>query len=78
MTILASTPEHLVEFSCGMLTIARRTDGQCLAMKASGIAGEFRSCVKSHSAERAIATHIRIGERIATWKPLYKAGRVPA
>ena len=78
MTTLASTAGHLVEFEARILTIARRTDGHCLATAAPGIAAQFRSCVKSHDAERATATFIRIALSAgATWKPLYKPKCMP-
>jgi len=74
MTILASTRDHLVEYEAGMLTIARRTDGNCIALQGRGIAGQFRACLKTHSAERTIQTFISLG---ATWRPLYKPRCVP-
>lgn len=74
MTILAKTAEHIAEFESGILTIARYSDGHCKAGKGRSIAGDFRSCIKSHGAERTIATYLRIlpGE----WATLYKPNRM--
>ncbi|MBN8557862.1 MAG: hypothetical protein J0L74_09360 [Burkholderiales bacterium] len=76
MTILAATTEHLVEFEAGILTIARYSDGHCLTLKATGIAGQFRDCIRTHGAERATATFIRIC-RNQDWAPLYKPACMP-
>lgn len=75
MTILASTPDYLVEFEAGMLTIARRVDGHCVAMRGRGIAGDFRDCLKTHSPERVIQTYLRICPR-PVWSPLYVPDRM--
>lgn len=73
MTILASTADHLVEFEAGILTIARRTDGYCLAMKGKRIAGDFRDCLKTHAPERVIQTYMRLAQQAKIdWTPLYK------
>lgn len=73
MTVLAQTPEYLVEFESGMFSISRFSDGHAIGLVSKGIAGEFRSCVKSHGAERATATYLRIAEGIkAQWRPCYK------
>ena len=76
MTILAKTDEHLVEFECGVLTIARYSDGHCLGLRGKGIAGQFRECLKTHSPKRVVATFIRMchGQE---WQPLYKPARMP-
>lgn len=76
MTILARTPEHLVEFESGYLTIARYSDGHCLAWKQSGIAGMFRADLAKHGAARTVATFLRMMRR-AEWEPLYQADRMP-
>jgi hypothetical protein len=76
MTILASTADYLVEYEAGMLTIARRYDGNCIGLTGRGIAGQFRDCLKTHGAERTIQTYIRMVPG-ATWQPLYKPGCVP-
>lgn len=73
MTVLAKTSEYLVEFESGMLSIARFSDGNAIGLRSKGLSGEFRSCVKTHGAERAIATYLRIAESIkAQWRPCYK------
>ena len=77
MTILADTPEHLVEFESGLLTIARRTDGHCVALNGRGIAGQFRDCLRTHSPERVVQTFLRIA-RGQEWQPLYNPARMPA
>ena len=77
MTVLASTTEHLVEYEAGFLSIARRSDGHCKALKGKGIAGQFRACLKTHSPERVTECFLRMA-RNQEWQPLYKAGRVPA
>lgn len=75
MTILANTAEYLVEFEARILTIARRTDGHCVALSGRGIAGDFRDCLKTHSPERVIETYLRLCRGIP-WEPLYKPERM--
>lgn len=78
MTILASTDDHLAEFEAGVLTIARYSDGHCKTMKARGIAGEFRRCLKTHTPERVIATYLRLADQAGCkWEPLYKPDYMP-
>lgn len=75
MTILASTPAHLVEFENGFMSIHRRSDERHLALKGKRIAGDFRDCLKTHPAERVIATFIRMAGPAVTWHaPIYKPG----
>lgn len=76
MTILARTPEYLVEYEAGFLSIARYSDGHCKAAKAKGIAGQFRACLKTHSPERTIECFLRMMRKFE-WEPLYKAHRMP-
>lgn len=76
MTILAKTDEYLAEFEAGYLTIARYSDGYCKAWKYSGIAGDFRQCLKVHGAEKTISIYLKI-MRKAEWEPLYKPHRMP-
>jgi hypothetical protein len=76
VTILAQTSEYLVEYESGMLTIARYSDGHCLAFTGKRVAGEFRDCLRTHPPERVVATYIRIA-RGATWQPLYKPECMP-
>lgn len=77
MTVLAKTADMLAEYESGMLFIARRSDGHCVAMRGIGIAGDFRAAVKLYGAERAIDTYVRLGENLGGWKPLYKASAMP-
>lgn len=78
MTILANTPDHLVEYDAGMLIIHRRSDEKYMALRGRGIAGQFRDCIKTHGAERTIATYTRIAGPNPTWhEPMYKKGRMP-
>jgi len=77
MTVLAKTADYLAEFESGMLSIARRSDGHCVAMRAPRLSADFRACIKAHGADRTIATYIKIGERLGGWKPLYKASAMP-
>lgn len=77
MTVLASTPAHLAEYEPGarMLTIARRSDGQCVAMTGARIAGDFRDCLRTHAPAQVIATYLRIAASLGIeWSPLYKPG----
>lgn len=76
MTILAKTDLYLVEYEAGFLSIARYSDGYCKAAKAKGIAGQFRDCLKTHSAERTIEVYLRMMRRF-DWEPLYKPERMP-
>lgn len=62
MTILACTTTHIAEFEDGLLTIARYSDGQALGLTGKGIAGQFRACLKTHSAERTIDCYIRMAQ----------------
>lgn len=78
--VLASTASHFVEHgrsgsSGPVLFIVRRTDGHCIAMTAGRRAvGEFRDCLRTHSAERVIACYLRMAESAGCkWSPLYKA-----
>jgi hypothetical protein len=71
MTVLASTPEHLVEYEAGILTIARRSDGHCLALRGHGIAAHFRDCLTTHEPARVVAVFIKLC-RGQHWRPLYK------
>lgn len=75
-TVLAATAEYLVEYAGGMLTIARRSDGHCIAFTGRRVAGEFRDCLKTHSPERVIACYIRMAP--GAWAPLYKPEGMPA
>lgn len=77
MTILTITQDHLVEFEAGILTIARYSDGHCVALKGKGIAGQFRACLKTHEPVRVVQTFLRIAERKQAWQPLYKPERMP-
>lgn len=62
MTILAATADHVVEFDAGFLSISRYSDGHALGLEGRGIAGQFRACLKTHSAERTVECFIRMGE----------------
>lgn len=76
MTILAKTADHLAEFECGILTIARYSDGHAIALKGRGIAGQFRDCLKTATPEKVISTFIRIGEsdhKRTTARPGYRS-----
>jgi hypothetical protein len=75
MTVLAKTTDYLVEYESNMLTIARYSDGHCLALTGRGIAGEFRACLKTHAPDRVIQTFMRMIPD-ATWRPLYKPERM--
>jgi len=78
MAVLAMTDDHFVEFDCGIFTISRYTDGHCLAIKAKGVAGDFRHAVKKKGVDHAIVLFTSIA--IATgadWEPLYKPHRMP-
>jgi hypothetical protein len=78
MTILANTPEYLVEFEARVLTISRRSDGMHVALEGRGIAGQFRECLKTHEPNRVVQTFLRITGKPLTWlPPLYRAGRMP-
>ena len=78
MTILASTENHLVEFEAGLFTIARRTDGHCLAIhkgQVPGVAGNFNSAKRKSrdGVDGAIKRFLRISVALgAEWEPLYK------
>lgn len=76
MTILAKTPDYLVEFEANMLTIARYSDGHCIALQGKGIAGEFKACLKTSPVERVIEVFIKMVSG-AAWQPLYKPARMP-
>lgn len=79
MTVLADTPEHLVEFEGGLLWIVRRSDGRFLTLAGKGIAGHFRDCLRTHAPARVVQTWLRIAGRRQDWKgPLYKDGFIPA
>jgi hypothetical protein len=84
MTVLAITDAYLVEFESGQLTIARYSDGHCLAIEGKGIAGQFRACLRTHEPARVVETFISIANRIkgpsgkpGEWQPLYKPERMP-
>lgn len=72
MTVLACLPDYLAEYEARgrLLTIARRSDGQCVAFTGPGIAGLFRDCLRTHGAARTVATFIRWARD--DWRPLYK------
>ena len=72
MTVLANTTDHLVEYEYGMLSIARKIDGKAMCFKGKRVCGNFRDCLKTHSAERTIQTWLLIisGNE---WQPLYKS-----
>lgn len=73
MTVLAVTASHLVEFESGLLSVIRWDDGRALSFTGRRVAGEFRDCLRSHGAERATATFIRIAGPGADWTaPPYK------
>lgn len=77
-SVLADTPEYLVEFSRSpivMLTIARRSDGHCVHLTGRRVAAEFRDSVRTHGPDRAIRTFIAIARN--NWSPLYKPARMP-
>ena len=76
MTIITTTPEYLVEFEAGILTIARYSDGHCIALKGHGLSGQFREALKKHGKDRTIRTYLKIDPK-ATWQPLYKPDRMP-
>lgn len=76
MTVLARTADHLVEFEAGMLTIARREDGHCLAVRQKGIAGDFRADLATYGTERVVQFWLRMLSS-HEWKPLYKASAMP-
>lgn len=76
MTILARTADHLVEFESGMLTIARREDGHCLAVSQRGVAQDFRADLKQYGAERVVQFWLRMLSHLE-WKPLYKVDAMP-
>ena len=76
MTILAVTSEFLVEYEARILTIARYTDGHCVALAGLGIKGQFKDCLKTHPPEKVVATFLRIAGK-QSWQPLYKPGRMP-
>jgi hypothetical protein len=76
MTILAITEDYLVEYESGLLTISRYTDGYCLGFSGRRVAGEFRDCLKTHTADKVIETYIKIA-RGAQWEPMYKPHRMP-
>lgn len=78
MTILANTPEYLVEFEAGILTISRRSDGMHVALEGRGIAGQFRECLKTHEPNRVVQTFLRMPRKPVTWlPPLYRPGCMP-
>jgi hypothetical protein len=77
MTVLACNETYLAEFEAGMLTIARRQDGHCVAMRGKGVAGHFRDSVKGSGVDAAMGTFVRMGERLGGWRPLYKADAMP-
>lgn len=76
MTILAITPDYLAEYEAGILTIARYSDGQAVALTGKGIAGEFRACLKTHAPERVCATFVRMAvdaHKRAVARPGYRS-----
>lgn len=78
MTILANTPEYLVEFEAGILTISRRSDCMHVALEGRGIAGQFRECLKTHDANRVVQTFLRMPRGPLNWlPPLYRDGCMP-
>jgi len=54
---------YAAEIESGYLTIHRWSDQRSVTRRASGIVGDFRSCVRSHGVDRACSTYLRI------WKP---------
>lgn len=78
MTRILSTTDYLVghEPRHHLLTIARRSDGQCLGFRGVGVAGDFRDALAKYGPERTLETYLRAGRD--QWSPLYKPGRVPA
>jgi hypothetical protein len=78
VTVLAKNHDYIVEFEPTgqrLLTIARRSDGYCLAFTGARVAGEFRDCLKTHDLERIVQTYERIARGV--WRPLYKASAMP-
>lgn len=76
MTILAITEKYLVEYESRILTISRYSDGHCLSFAGRRVAGEFRDCLKTHTAEQTVETYIKIA-RNKPWEPMYKPHRMP-
>lgn len=75
MSLLAKTDLYLAEFEAGMLFISRYSDGNAVALKGRGIAGQFRDCLKANGAEKTINTYLRIAGK--NWRPMYKPHRMP-
>jgi hypothetical protein len=81
MTVLASNDDYLVEYECGLLTIARRTDGHCKSISqrdVRGISGLFKERVRRDGVDKAIASFLRVSTALQyDWSPLYKPHRMP-
>lgn len=72
MTVLACLPDYLAEYEPRgrLLTIARRSDGHCVAFTGPKVAGDFRDCIRTHGAAHTVARFIAWARD--DWRPLYK------
>ncbi len=76
MTVLANTKHYLVEYDqspVALLSIVHVESGKAVSLTGKRVAGEFRDCLKTHTADRVIETFIKLGGN--DWRPMYKPGR---
>ncbi|MTH96565.1 hypothetical protein [Roseibium sp. RKSG952] len=81
MTFLANTNKFVVEFEQRPkphMTITRKSDGLSIMIKAKGLAGMFRDCLKTRSPDKVTETFIRMLYPTPTWKRFHKEGVIPA
>lgn len=76
---LAKTPDYLVELGHArgygyLLTIARKTDGHCVAFYGRLVGESFREAVKRYGVQQTIESYLRIAGD--SWEPLYKASAI--
>lgn len=76
---LAKTPDYLVEIGRApghgyMLTIARKTDGHCVAIYGKSIGKMWREDCERYGLDRTLQTYLKIGAD--QWQPLYKASAI--
>lgn len=77
---LAKTPDYLVEIGRApghgyMLTIARKTDGHCVALFGPKIGKMWREDCERYGLERALRTYLQMAIA-GGWQPLYKPSAI--
>ncbi len=74
MTPLATNATHVAEYEARMLTLTDAATGRAWVFTGAVWGRDFKACLKTHGADRAITTYLRLAPQHAVACKMYKAG----